>query len=455
MQPGGTEQQARQRHTSEAQHGGQPGEGERLQQGGAAQPVGVPHNEGEDQLWYSYTVTLAYDGTDYWGWQLQAAPAAQPAGGLPARRQPRPRPTIQLRLEQALTKITGEPRDALRVQAAGRTDAGVHARGQVAQFTARRRPGRAPLAPPALLRALNSLLPADIRAVAAKEVPLDFNVRYALRKTYSYDLDLTPTTADPFLHRFRHRPRRPEALRLDAMADAAQLFVGTHNFSNFANVSADGSHARKSPVKTILRYELLPIDGGARWAPARRQHAQRCHPGPRLGPCQTGLAPNCLEVWTAACAWICVRCCRAPLPCSPLPTYNTFSLQQYAAKSFACVSPGRRLEVEGTGFLYKQVCMLLLVCRGCAALAAAPLHRQGGPETRSARQRCVIAHVHMAACQHHAASPAHTALPTFLLLPRPAGAAHDGCPAGSGRGPAWPRSDCRGLDGGQQGPLWC
>ncbi|KAL4430815.1 hypothetical protein ABPG75_006071 [Micractinium tetrahymenae] len=234
------------------------------------QPAGSPAGEDDAELWHSYAVTLAYDGTDYWGWQLQAAPAVaapQPGGGggaKPAKRQPRPRPTIQLRLEQALTKVTGEPREVLKVQAAGRTDAGVHARGQVAQFCARRRRGRPPLAPAALLRALNALLPPNIRAVAAREVPLDFNVRYALRKTYSYDLDLAPMAADPFLHRFRHRPRHPERLRLEAMADAAQLLVGTHDFSNFANVSADGSHARKNPVKTILRYQLLPIEGGAR-----------------------------------------------------------------------------------------------------------------------------------------------------------------------------------------------
>ncbi len=70
--------------------------------------------------------------------------------------------------------------------------------------------------------------------------------------------------ADPFLSRFRHHPRRPERLDLDAMAAAAQLFMGQHNFSNFANVSEDG--ARKNPVKTIRRYELLPLDAGVRWA---------------------------------------------------------------------------------------------------------------------------------------------------------------------------------------------
>lgn len=205
----------------------------------------------------SYTIQLAYDGTDYWGWQLQAAPAVPAAPAGSGKRQRRPRPTIQLRLEQALAKTTGESREELKVQAAGRTDAGVHASGQVAQFFTRRKTPD----PPALLRALNSRLPPDIRAVAAAEVPLDFNVRYALRKTYTYDLHLEPV-ADPFLHRFRHHPRRPERLNLDAMSDAARLFVGTHNFAAFASTSGDG--AGKSAVKTIVRYQLLPIEGGAR-----------------------------------------------------------------------------------------------------------------------------------------------------------------------------------------------
>ena len=68
--------------------------------------------------------------------------------------------------------------------------------------------------------------------------------------------------ADPFTRRFRHHPRRPDRLRLEAIADALPLLRGTHDFSSFANWSADG--ARKSPVKTISRYELLPIDSGVR-----------------------------------------------------------------------------------------------------------------------------------------------------------------------------------------------
>lgn len=134
----------------------------------------------------SYAVELAYDGTAYWGWQLQ--PTAPPANGSAKQRRQRQRPTIQLKLEQALIRVTGLPREALKVQAAGRTDAGVHARGQVAQLfwdpaCATPRQGRrhgAPLEPSALQHALNALLPPDIRCKGAKVVPLDFNVRYAM-----------------------------------------------------------------------------------------------------------------------------------------------------------------------------------------------------------------------------------------------------------------------------------
>lgn len=144
------------------------------------QQVGSMQQAGDADLdegaFFHYAVTLQYDGTNYWGFQLQPmAPA--PAAGQP--RGQRSKPTIQLRLEQALTKLTGEAREALKVQAAGRTDTGVHARGQVAQFRCRRQ-----LAPDSIQRALNSRLPLDIRAVAVEAVPADFNVRYALSKTY-------------------------------------------------------------------------------------------------------------------------------------------------------------------------------------------------------------------------------------------------------------------------------
>lgn len=205
------------------------------------QPVPVP----APAVQHSYAAVLSYDGTGMWGFQLQPAPAGK-----------RSKPTVQLLLEAALCRITGDSRQALRLQGAGRTDAGVHARGQVAQFYTTRAHR-----PAALLRGLNALLPFEIRVAAVQEVALDWNSRYALRKTYWYDLGLG-AVADPFVHRWRHYPPRPERLNLGAMADAAALFVGTHNFSVFANMSLNGS--RKPAVRTILRYQLLPLEGGVR-----------------------------------------------------------------------------------------------------------------------------------------------------------------------------------------------
>lgn len=150
------------------------GRGHGQQQADSTQQAGSSDQEGS--AFFHYAVTLQYDGTSYSGFQLQ--PMAPPAAaGQP--RGPRTKPTIQLRLEQALTKLTCEPREVLKVQAAGRTDAGVHARGQVAQFSCRRQ-----LAPSSIQRALNSRLPPDIRAVAVEAVAPDFNVRYADSKTY-------------------------------------------------------------------------------------------------------------------------------------------------------------------------------------------------------------------------------------------------------------------------------
>ncbi len=153
---------------------GQQQQQQQQQQADSTQQAGSSDQEGS--AFFHYAVTLQYDGTSYSGFQLQ--PMAPPAAaGQP--RGPRTKPTIQLRLEQALVKLTCEPREVLKVQAAGRTDAGVHARGQVAQFSCRRQ-----LAPSSIQRALNSRLPPDIRAVAVEAVAPDFNVRYADSKTY-------------------------------------------------------------------------------------------------------------------------------------------------------------------------------------------------------------------------------------------------------------------------------
>ncbi|MBE3580320.1 MAG: tRNA pseudouridine(38-40) synthase TruA [Thermoanaerobacteraceae bacterium] len=165
-------------------------------------------------------ITLAYDGTDYAGWQVQPREHG---------------PTIQQRVEEALARLTGE---RIRVIAAGRTDAGVHARGQVISLaTGSKIPTeRWPWA-------LNSVLPPDIVALKAEEVGPDFHARYSARsKTYRYTID-NGAFPDVFRRRYAWHVRRP--LDLDVMKEAAASLKGRHNFRAFA--------AAGRPVKNFER----------------------------------------------------------------------------------------------------------------------------------------------------------------------------------------------------------
>ena len=151
-------------------------------------------------------LVLSYDGTDYHGWQ----------------RQPNGR-SLQEVLENALGTITGEP---VHAQASGRTDAGVHAIGQVVHF-------RTPSAhaPETWVRALNAHLPDDCVVRAAEEAGDDFHACYSVRrKLYRYVLCDAPTP-DPFLRRYCWHTK----FRLDApaMHRAAQCLLGTHDFHSF------------------------------------------------------------------------------------------------------------------------------------------------------------------------------------------------------------------------------
>jgi tRNA pseudouridine38-40 synthase len=149
---------------------------------------------------------VAYDGTRYAGWQVQ--PQQQ---------------TIQGSLEAALLKLTGEP---LRVLSAGRTDAGVHALGQVANFQT-----AFPIPPPKWRPALQALLPEDIVILESDEVPLEFHATFSAKsKRYRYVI-LNQLVDDPFLHRYSWRIA--QELDAEAMQQAAQCLVGTHDFRSF------------------------------------------------------------------------------------------------------------------------------------------------------------------------------------------------------------------------------
>ena len=157
-------------------------------------------------------LTLEYDGARYSGWQLQSG-----------------QDSIQARLESALAKIFGE---SVRVRGAGRTDAGVHARGQVAAFDLPR-----PFAPGELRRALNALLPADIAVIAAYEADADFDPRRAARsRIYEYRV-LNQQCRSAFEYHYAWLVR--EALDLAAMNAAARVFLGEHDFAAFRTLGSE------------------------------------------------------------------------------------------------------------------------------------------------------------------------------------------------------------------------
>jgi tRNA pseudouridine38-40 synthase len=172
--------------------------------------------------------TVAYDGTDFAGWQIQNAPR------IPAPHTHQPR-TVQGVFEQALARMHGH---RVPVTAAGRTDAGVHAVGQVASF----RTAIDSLTPAVLPRALNSYLPDDVRVVDAQEADAGFDARRsALLRMYRYQL--LPGRQLPHLRRYTLWVRRP--LRLEMLNRMASATVGEHDFTTFAAAGAVGSSFRR------------------------------------------------------------------------------------------------------------------------------------------------------------------------------------------------------------------
>jgi tRNA pseudouridine38-40 synthase len=175
-----------------------------------------------------YRVTLAYDGTDFRGWQAQGP-------GTGAR-------TVQGVFEAAVSRLDG--RNRVAVAGAGRTDAGVHALGQVAAFDL----GRA-MAPPALARALNAILPRDVRVLEADVASDEFHPRRdAVSKLYRYTLDLGPIQL-PL--RRRWAAHHTGGLDPGRVAAAAALYLGRRDFASLA--STGGSS--RTTVRTVFRSE--------------------------------------------------------------------------------------------------------------------------------------------------------------------------------------------------------
>jgi tRNA pseudouridine38-40 synthase len=172
-------------------------------------------------------ITVAYDGTDYHGWQIQPN-----------------LPTVQGVIESVLAEIESA---VVKVEGSGRTDAGVHALAQVAAFTLSN-----PIPPPNLEKAMNRLLPRDIRVLSVAEVEENFHPRFdATAKTYEYRILRAPICS-PFERRYVHH--HPYPINEARVVELARTLEGEHDFTSFA--AADDRDAMgHSKVRRIFSSE--------------------------------------------------------------------------------------------------------------------------------------------------------------------------------------------------------
>ncbi len=171
-------------------------------------------------------LTVAYDGTAYAGWQVQPT-----------------EPTVQAALKPPGTRSRAK---TVRVMAAGRTDAGVHALGQVVGVAT-----DSPLATAELHRGLNAVLPEDVAIVAVEEAPENFHATYdALRKTYRYQIH-NGRTPDVFNRRYVWH--YPQPLDAEKMHAAAQALVGKHDFASFESAGSE----RPDSIRTLFAVDVV------------------------------------------------------------------------------------------------------------------------------------------------------------------------------------------------------
>lgn len=174
----------------------------------------------------NYKLLLQYDGTDFHGWQIQEG-----------------RRTIQGELTHALSLIDGR---SVNVHGSGRTDAGVHAEGQVASVELQRE-----ITTTKLRAAINGNIGRDVRVLAVEAVAGDFHARYsALEKTYVYRIVSGPVIS-PFWYRYAHHDAR--SLDLENMQQTAELFCGEHDWTAFSAAQSDV----EDRVRTVTRVEIL------------------------------------------------------------------------------------------------------------------------------------------------------------------------------------------------------
>lgn len=183
-----------------------------------------------------YKLLIQYDGTSFAGWQVQPTHM-----------------TVQEMLEKTASQVLQEP---VKLTGSGRTDAGVHAKGQVAHFDTEKS-----LELPRFLDSVNGLLPHDIRVLKAEVADPDFHALFSAKgKVYHYHLSLERYRS-PFLRHYTTHVRHTIDLQL--LKEAAKLFVGTHDFTSFANSASEGA-AAKCAVRTIKRIDVVEEPGGVR-----------------------------------------------------------------------------------------------------------------------------------------------------------------------------------------------
>ncbi|HEY0306455.1 MAG TPA: tRNA pseudouridine(38-40) synthase TruA [Longimicrobiales bacterium] len=179
-----------------------------------------------------FKLTLHYDGAGFFGWQVQ-----------PGVR------TVQAELEAALSRLRNSPTTVI---AAGRTDRGVHATGQVVSATMPAKWSAAELH-----RALNAILPEDIWISSVEEAPADFHARYdATSRSYIYRIGTVPGAASPFAR--RHCWALGVDLSLEALNGAARRFLGRHSFRAFAKAG----QPERGETCTVTAAEWRPAPGG-------------------------------------------------------------------------------------------------------------------------------------------------------------------------------------------------
>ncbi len=184
----------------------------------------------------NFKLLLEYDGTSYFGWQVQ--------------RNSKKHPTVQGALEKAIAELFGSP---LRVAGAGRTDTGVHALGQVAAFQVETR-----ISVEKIRQALNRYLPQDILITDVAEVPLEFHPRFnALKKRYRY---VIYNGIYPSVFYRRYVDHCSYALDLDLMNEAARILEGEHDFSHLVDEKEQNKVRIVYKIEIESRKNIIHVD---------------------------------------------------------------------------------------------------------------------------------------------------------------------------------------------------